>query len=500
MSIGGLPLRLHRPVHEGAWRDGQSVSGTTLAHLFGTAAAGITLVLLLVFRLLSEPVARCGVLLERSAIGKCVLRRSFLSCVAASFAGALLTSVDPPFSKAPGTAILTTGIIACSLLLLTAAPLAFGAITDPRVMPTGRVRRSLRNFYARFGRHEVDGAWLEVLLAAALLITPPFVALLAAPSLRIETVILLGATLWALRRPLVDFEHGDSHYAFFRPRVGVAPVGRRLFRVLDWLSKYPLALATARIPNWYAVQHVSVHHAEDNGFADTQSTAPYDRASFVGFAACSQKFALSGMLPLDVVRYLLRKGRTKPLRRLSLGYATYVAWVLLLAAYSPGAALLLIGIRYGSLVADAASFFQEHGLVDPEHPEVIVTNSLHYIAADNDHGSRGEDYHIEHHLHPGLHWTLYPGAMAERLAAYEALQAIGFSEGTGQLRAYYRCLWRNDFAALASHTRVLGGMEMAQEEMEKLLRRRTTAAGPHRRDFAAPWIAQPAEWLAARLI
>ncbi|MBK8176976.1 MAG: fatty acid desaturase [Rhodospirillales bacterium] len=260
---------------------------------------------------------------------------------------------------------------------------------------------------------------------------------------------------------------------------------RAALRFVDWLARYPFALITARIPNWYAVQHVTVHHAENNGLDDNQSTARYDRASFSGFAACLQRFAASGLLPVDVALYLRAKRRRKALRRLAVGYAAYLSFLLVLGIHDPAIVVVFVLIRYVGLLADGASFFQEHGLLDPEHPDEVVTNSLHYINRDNKHGSRGEDLHIEHHRSPGVHWTRYPERADFHRDEYERLHAIGFHDGPDQLETYYRCLWRQDFAELSTHVHVFGGERLGTGELVRLLRHRTAPAGRDRLPISA---------------
>jgi hypothetical protein len=470
-------------------------------HLLATSlAVGVTLILLALYRIAHEASTWAGAIIGRSLLGRYLLRRPFFACIGATIIGACMAASGAPNPGGLWSLARLGGVMACALVVLTASPAVFAKITDPSIAPAGRIRSALRKAYADLGRHEVDGAWLEVLVVATCLVTPPLMAVLMIQGLRPESIMLFAATLWTLRGPIVDFEHGDSHYNFLRARPGAPTLGRRCMGALDWYSKYPLALMTGRIPLWYSVQHVAVHHAENNGLEDTQSTAPYDRASFAGFALCAQRFAFSGLFPIDVVLYLVRKRRMKPLGQLCLGWGVYSLWLTVLAAFDPGLVLLWITARYAGLIADAASFFQEHGLVDPDQPDQIVTNSLHYQAVDNDHGNRGDNFHIEHHFRPGLHWTRYRAEMIKRLGVYEALHAVGYCDGPGQLRAYYRFLWRDDFAALAEHFRLFGSADTTTDEAVQLLRKRTAPAGPRPRGAVPVWLTLPAERLAARLI
>jgi fatty acid desaturase len=477
----------------GILQRGAVESGCVMASTVMAMAA--TLLLLLVGRLVFQIIAGGRWMLERSPLWPAIARWPLAVALAASIGGASAT-----LAIGAGTvSLILAGIaagLAC-LLLAAATPLMLASATAPDT--SQMISRRLRRFHARAGRNTLDAIWGEVVLGAGLLIVPPFLAALADTRATPLALLIYATAIGATRTPLVDFEHGDSHYAFFRPRIGATRAERRGLGALRWFAQQPLALVSGRVPYWYAVQHVAVHHAENNGLADTQSTAPYDRASFAGFAVCAQRFALSGLVPLDVLRYLIARRRTKPLRRLCRGYCIYLAWLGFLCALDPRVVLVLIGVRYVSLVADAASFFQEHGLVAPDQPEAVLTSALHYING-NAHGSRGEDLHIEHHLRPGLHWSEYMVALSSRLTDYARHRAIGFHDGPGQLRFYYRCLWRQDFIGLARHVHVFGGESMSQLEIARLLEARTAPAGPRPWQSPPAWIERSAGRLAARII
>ena len=59
---------------------------------------------------------------------------------------------------------------------------------------------------------------------------------------------------------------------------------KRVLAACQWLFEYPVTLLTIRVPEFYRIQHVYVHHVEGNGPDDTQSTMAYDRTSFLDFS------------------------------------------------------------------------------------------------------------------------------------------------------------------------------------------------------------------------
>ncbi len=270
-----------------------------------------------------------------------------------------------------------------------------------------------------------------------------------------------------------SLEHINSHYKVFTSTRRDRPLDRWVFRAVNAAVEFVLCPMLARIPRWYAVQHVVVHHVEDNGRDDTQTTLRYDRASFLDCARCANKFALSGLLSVDVMRYLVKRRRHAVIGRLLGGMMTFYGLLAILAFWSWRAALVVTAVRYGAQCLTTLGFFQEHGMVDTSSPSNIYRNSIHYISADNPHASLGEDAHISHHLQQGRHWSEYANAFSEGAAKYADERALGFIDGADHLRKYYAHLWRRDYYGLAALFVVIGQPHTTRAEVAELLRART---------------------------
>lgn len=322
-------------------------------------------------------------------------------------------------------------------------------------------------------RNPLDSVWLKPLLILLLFSIPASIALVNPKWFNPFTVIWYGLVLAIASETIATFEHANGHYHFFRLSPQAKLVDRAAFASLRLCFEYLLDLMLARIPRWYGVEHVLVHHAEDNGPADLQSTLPYDRASFIDFARCANRFALSGMLPLDVLHYLWQNHRMKGMTSLLAGMSTFYGTLGLLGLWNWRAALVLLAFRYANLVKGAMSFFQEHGLVDIAEPLNIYRNSLHYINRGNTHASLGEDPHIEHHLHPGRHWSEYIDAVGQDLDRYADEKAVGFLDGSGQVTKYYRLMWQRRYMDLANMFVLFGAPDATQQEVAALLEART---------------------------
>lgn len=326
-------------------------------------------------------------------------------------------------------------------------------------------------------RNPLDSVWLRPLLGLLALSAPSWLAVVLPTVVSAWTILWFTVVVALASETIATFEHANGHYQFFTTTSRAGGVDRAAFGLLRISFEFLLDLMLARIPRWYGVEHVLVHHVEDNGPADLQSTEPYDRASFIDFARCANRFALSGMLPLDVIRYLSRRRRWKGLRSLLLGLCVFYTVMTFVWLWNPGAAVAILALRYVNLIRGSLSFFQEHGLIDPSEPGNIYRNSLHYINTANCHATLGEDPHIEHHLHPGRHWSTYIKAVELDLEQYSKEEAIGFLDGPGRAEEYYRLLWAGRYADLARMFVIFGKPNASLDEVASLLKARTRPVG-----------------------
>ena len=89
-----------------------------------------------------------------------------------------------------------------------------------------------------------------------------------------------------------------------------------------------MTLLTIRMPEFYRIQHVYVHHVEDNGPDDTQSTMAYDRTSFLDYSRHALVQGLDLLTGCLVIPYLRAQGQDAPDPRAAAGMAVFYAVVL----------------------------------------------------------------------------------------------------------------------------------------------------------------------------
>jgi len=193
-------------------------------------------------------------------------------------------------------------------------------------------------------------------------------------------IVLLQATLFTDKEHI---EHLCSHAAGRVVRAEMARgVKDYLFVALEFLRKYvawPLQFWT---PDYYYCTHTGIHHVEDNGPADYQSTLRYDQTSFIDFIkACTWYSLFISLIPIEVICYLRAMKRTKFLRLFLRGYILGNAMFVLVAWLHPILGGILFTVFLSSGVRSYLFVMRWHGFHDATRPySVEASNSspLHY--------------------------------------------------------------------------------------------------------------------------
>lgn len=329
----------------------------------------------------------------------------------------------------------------------------------------------IENWFAKKIRRPIDTVWVRSYLGLLVLGVPAFIGLVIWHELGVVVIIIYGIAFAASFDVINSFEHTNGHNRFFR-NTRAKGIDLYVLRVCEFVSTYLLCVIYSRIPNWYEVQHIVIHHSENNGLEDTQTSLPYDRSSFLEYSLAANKFALSGLFALDIIIYLINHKKTKALKKLLLGMLFFYAVVIFVGYFSVTSAFAILVFRYVGQVITTLGYFHEHGMIDISDPGNIYTNSLNYIS-DNDHSSLGDDAHIEHHLHQGWHWSRYYDAAVDNLPNYEKEKALGFLDGPGALSRYYRHLWEGNFVKLTEMYVLYGNEHCEKMEMAEVLFERT---------------------------
>ena len=134
-----------------------------------------------------------------------------------------------------------------------------------------------------------------------------------------------------------------------------------------------------RPPYYYRVQHVYIHHVEDNGPDDSQSTMTYDRTSYLDFCRHAFKQGLDLVSGYTDFRYLQARGKKRQIRELLRGLAIWYAMLSRRCGLQPNRrpALLFVSRFLGGNMQSLVAFWQ-HGLVDPNDAHEPHGHSVDY--------------------------------------------------------------------------------------------------------------------------
>ena len=228
-------------------------------------------------------VAGAGALGEKVFPRSLMRRHQFFWLVASTSLTAILTQSVPGFFpdySNPREVLLeisfwlSLGLVARAYLLYTECADTFDGLN------TSIADRPLERWLARVLHHPVDAVFTRVWVANSVLMAPMTLLLILPNTINYFVIMAYATTLLLGQFPQEIVEHQNIHTRVFSPKIGASPRIKMLLNALQFYFEYVFALLTSRVPGFYRVQHVYVHHAEDNGPLDTQTTLPYDRTSF----------------------------------------------------------------------------------------------------------------------------------------------------------------------------------------------------------------------------
>lgn len=393
-----------------------------------------------------------------------IARHPLAWLVVSTAATAALTQTVPGFFpdySHPRQALLEVsvwvalGLVARSYLIYTECADTFEGIK------ASIAARPLERWLATMLNHPVDAVFTRVWVANSVMLAPLTTLLILPVTINYLVIVAYATMLLLSQFPQEVIEHQDIHTRIFSPKIGATPRQKRILGALQFYFEYVFALLTARVPGFYRVQHVYVHHVEDNGPLDTQTTEPYDRTSFIDFSRHSFWQGVDLVTGGLLIKYLVRKGKKRQLNEILKGLAIWWAFVLVVAVFNPLGSLYLFFTRFlGGPFITLITFYQ-HGLVDPHDPESVHGHTMDYVQAE--HGNLGFDYHVEHHQKPARHWSHYYAEynkLAQKDGGHPAI--VMQKDQFGPL-AFMAALWRKDYPEIAKYAHV---SEVPQDSAE----------------------------------
>lgn len=254
-------------------------------------------------------------------------------------------------------------------------------------------------------REPTDILWVRHLMVTSLVHLPPTIALFVWGTQTWFVWAWFAVTILAtVKTPSLN--HNVGHY---RPFAGLARKCPLLGRGLGLWYAYIVEFAEGDVPHLAIAGHNLVHHAENNGPGDFESTYPYDRTSFTDTSLLYLNCMASYSFSMRILDYLWQRRAKKAYRQAirdilkGLSFA-YGSLILVAVIASVQVALFILIIR---LVQSGLKFgrgaYVTHPFVDPDDPTNSYKNSLDFAAKGT--LTHGGGVHILHHSKPMIHWS-----------------------------------------------------------------------------------------------
>ncbi|HEV7368130.1 fatty acid desaturase [Arenibaculum sp.] len=392
-----------------------------------------------------------------------------------------------PFGPDPSAILLGTVVWLFLLHLLGVAYTAAAQTpTDPRAYEAAVAGRWPDRWYARHLRTPANAIYVRTLVVNTIVRIPAVAALIWPGHVGLYAVAFFV---------IVDLRSGMAHEVLDHADIHNNLFSRRHLRpgfpkLVLWLTggylRLVLNLAYLRVPHFYRVQHVYVHHVENNGTLDTQTTLLRDRTSFFDFCKHALAYALSWSFALDVYRHQKRRNNARECRLLVTGFAAWLLVLALVATVNPGAAGFFLLYRFLGGPGSAMESYFQHGLVDAADPDNVYTNTVNWVVHDPSTPAAGDFLHVRHHLRSGEHFSrqLQMSQEDERAWAGRGVLALGHGIDSSLL---LQALLSRRFDLISRYVVPLDGARPGEAELCDLIERRTrpVAAVPHGRFYRA---------------
>jgi hypothetical protein len=458
-----IPLEDSHPGHHVEPRAG--VENLLTTGLAGTLSGYFVLMAGSLYWLLKGAGALTALVLPRSLIERAPMAWLTGSSLLAAAATQTIPGFLPDYTNPSEIgfevlAWLAFGLLARVYLIATSYPDTF-----PELKASIEAR-PIERLLSRHLHHPIDAVFTRVWLGNTLAVLPLTVLLVLPSSINYLVIVGYTVVLLLTQLPQEIADHTNIHTRILQPRIGASVRVKRGLGLLQTWFEWGLTLLVARVPGYYRVQHVHIHHAEDNGPADSQTTLPYDRTSFLDFSRHALRQGIDLVTGLYVIRYLQAKGKPRLVGEVVRGLLVWYAILAVLALVNPLAAAIVFTSRFlGGNVLSLIAFYW-HGVIDPEHEHDARGHSIDLVGSG--HGNLGDDFHAVHHDHPGRHWSHYYEALEKRTATGRAGMLVQ-REAFGPLRLV-SALWQRDFERIARHAE-LG--DLTETELARTIEART---------------------------